>query len=47
MMYDLHHHGCIKSNNANKFTLQCYGKTLYSKLMGALQAKKRNSKFEE
>ena len=32
MMYDLQHHSCIKSNNANKFTLQCYGRTLYSKL---------------
>ena len=31
-MCDLHHRGCIKSNNANKFTLQCYGRTLYSKL---------------
>ena len=31
-MYDLHHHGCIKSNNAKKFTLQCYGRTLYFKL---------------
>ena len=31
-MCDLHHRGCTKSNNANKFTLQCYGRTLYSKL---------------
>ena len=30
-MCDLHHHGCIKSNNANKF-IQCYGRTFYSKL---------------